>query len=133
MFSFRDQLLAIGDHLFKKLDLIKLSISQYRQDYEDIGGTAELLRKEVEQSLVQLKTQAHGIPRLLSADDVGEILGISGEEVNNLAEQGKLGCVELTDNKRAYTMDLVAEFIEGETYHRSWRWDEIKSECENFG
>jgi hypothetical protein len=73
------------------------------------------------------------IPRLLTADDVGEILGITAEEVNHLADEGKLGHVELTDTKKAYIMDLVAEFIEGETYRRHWRWDEIKLEVESFG
>jgi hypothetical protein len=73
------------------------------------------------------------IPRLLTADDVAEILGITAEEVDHLADEGKLGHVELTHTKKAYTMDLVAEFIEGETYQRSWRWDQIKAECENFG
>jgi hypothetical protein len=73
------------------------------------------------------------IPRLLTADDVGEILGITAEEVNHLADEGKLGHVELTDTKKAYTMDLVAEFVERETYRRHWRWDEIKLEVESFG
>jgi hypothetical protein len=62
-----------------------------------------------------------------------DILGITAEEVNHLSDEGKLGHVELTDTKKAYTMDLVAEFVEGETYRRSWRWDEIKTECESFG
>jgi hypothetical protein len=73
------------------------------------------------------------IPRLLTAEDVGEILGITAEEVDHLADEGKMGHVELTDTKKAYTMDLVAEFIEGETYRRHWRWDQMKSECEDFG
>jgi hypothetical protein len=58
------------------------------------------------------------IPRLLTADDVAEILGITAEEVDHLANKGKLGHVALTDTKKAYTMDLVAEFVEGETYRR---------------
>ncbi len=73
------------------------------------------------------------IPRLLTAEDVGEILGITGEEVNHLAYEGKIGHVELTETKKAYTMDLVAEFIEAETYSRDWKWDEIKAEVEAYG
>jgi hypothetical protein len=72
------------------------------------------------------------IPRLLTADEVAEILGITAEEVDHLADDARLGHVALTDTKKAYTMDLVAEFIEGETYGRHWRWDEMKLECENF-
>ncbi len=73
------------------------------------------------------------IPKLLTADDVAETIGITAQEVDHLADGGKLGHVKLTDTKKAYTMDLVAEFIDGETYRRSWRWDEIKLECESFG
>ncbi|MGO9571034.1 MAG: hypothetical protein ACLP5H_26215 [Desulfomonilaceae bacterium] len=72
------------------------------------------------------KKQANGkedivIPRLLTAEDVAEILGITAEEVDHLADDARLGHVALTDTKKAYTMDLVAEFIEGETYGRHWR------------
>jgi hypothetical protein len=133
MFRFRDELVEIGDHLFDKLDLIKFSNSTYREHYESTGGTADLLRKEVQQSLIQSRSRNHGIPTLLTADDVAKILGITGEEVDNLANEGRLGYVELTDKKKAYTMDLIAEFIEGETYRRSWRWDEIKLEVESYG
>jgi|GEM_PF-6359523 len=73
------------------------------------------------------------IPRLLTADEVAEIIGITAEEVDHLAVEGKLGHVELTDTKKAYTMDLIAEFIEGETYRRHWRWDDIKLEVESYG
>lgn len=133
MFGFRDQLLEIEDHLVEKLDMIKFCNSEYRLHYENNGGTAEPLRKEVEQSLVQLRKRAYGIPRLLTANEVAVILGINEDEVNNLAHEGKLGHVELTESKKAYTMDLVAEFIKGETYRRHWRWDEIKLEVESFG
>jgi hypothetical protein len=60
------------------------------------------------------------IPRLLTADEVAEILGITAEEVDHLADDARLGHVALTDTKKAYTMDLVADFIEGETYGRHW-------------
>ena len=73
------------------------------------------------------------IPKLLTAEDVGEILGITADEVNHLADEGKLGHVELTDTKKSYTMDLVAEFIDGETYRRHWRWDNMKLEVESYG
>ncbi len=60
------------------------------------------------------------IPRLLSVEEVGEILGISPETVNELVDEFRLGYVRLSATKRAYTMELLAEFIEGETVHRDW-------------
>lgn len=71
--------------------------------------------------------------RLLSANEVGKMLGITEQEVNELAEEERIGYVRLTDTKKAYTMELVAEFLKGEAYRRSWRWDEIKSAVEAFG
>jgi hypothetical protein len=71
--------------------------------------------------------------RLLSANEVGKMLGITEQEVSELAEEERIGYVRLTETKKAYTMELVAEFVKGETYQRSWRWDEIKSKVEAFG
>ena len=51
------------------------------------------------------------IPRLLSAQEVGEILGISERAVNRLVREGRLGYVRLTGSKKAFTLDLVGEFI----------------------
>ncbi len=67
------------------------------------------------------------IPRLLSAQEVGEILGISAKTVNKLARQGRLGYVELTTRKKAFTKELVEEFIKAETYPRDWTWDEARA------
>lgn len=133
MYSFRDQLIDISDDLIQKHDLIMGYDSHCRRHYDETAGTADLMRKEIGQSLGESRSRDYGIPRLLTADDVGKTLGITGEEVNNLADEGKLGHVELTDKKKAYTMDLITEFIKGETYRRSWRWDEVRRECESFG
>ncbi|MFC1833219.1 hypothetical protein ACFL2Q_00625 [Thermodesulfobacteriota bacterium] len=133
MFSFRDQLVEVADQLSEKLDMIRLYDSYCRDCYDSTDGMADLMRKEIAQSLVESRSRLFGIPKLMTSEDVAEILGISDEEVNHLASEGRIGFVELTATKKAYTMGLVAEFIEGETYRRSWRWDQIKSECENFG
>jgi hypothetical protein len=82
------------------------------------------------QKLLPEPASAH---RLLSANEVGTMLGITEQEVNELAEEERIGYVRLTETKKAYTMELVAEFVEAETYRRSWRWDEIKSKVEAFG
>ena len=47
------------------------------------------MRKENDQDRIS-------IPRLLSARDVAEILGISVKTVNKLVREGKLGCVQVT-------------------------------------
>jgi hypothetical protein len=82
------------------------------------------------QKLLPEPASAH---RLLSANEVGTMLGITWQEVNELAEEERIEYVRLTETKKAYTMELVAEFVEAETYRRSWRWDEIKSKVEAFG
>jgi Helix-turn-helix domain len=65
-----------------------------------------------------------GITRLLSAEEVGEILGISARAVNKLAKEWKLGCIEITPRKRRFSPELVEEFIRAETIHRHPMWDE---------
>jgi hypothetical protein len=79
-----------------------------------------------------IQEESIGIQRVLSAKEVGEMLGISEQEVNQLAEEGRIGYVRLTDTKKAYTMELVAEFIRGETYPRSRRWNEDEIMYEFF-
>lgn len=66
-------------------------------------------------------------PKLLTATEVGEMLGISARTVNRLARTGKLGCVQLTDRDRKFTTELVQEFIEAETHHRDPIWDEAQA------
>jgi excisionase family DNA binding protein len=64
------------------------------------------------------------IPGLLSANEVGKMLGISARAVNKLASEGKLGCVQLTSRDRRFTKELVEEFVKAVTVHRDWVWDE---------
>jgi excisionase family DNA binding protein len=52
------------------------------------------------------------IPRLLSARDVGEILGISVKTVNKLVREGKLGCVQVTTKERRFSEEQMREYIE---------------------
>jgi excisionase family DNA binding protein len=59
------------------------------------------------------------IPRLLTAQEVGEMLGISERAVNRLVREGRLGYVRLTGNRRLFTTELVGEFIRAETVRRS--------------
>jgi excisionase family DNA binding protein len=52
------------------------------------------------------------IQKLLSAQDVAEILGISAKTVNKLVREGKLGCVQVTAKERRFTEDQMREYIE---------------------
>ncbi len=72
--------------------------------------------EEVERPIEERQVAA--VPRLISAAEVGEILGISAKTVHKLARDLRLGSVEITTRKRRFTMELVEEFIEAETYHR---------------
>lgn len=64
------------------------------------------------------------IPKLMTAKEVGEMLGITERTVNKLAKDRRLGCVEITARERRFTMELVEEFIEAETNHRHPMWNE---------
>jgi excisionase family DNA binding protein len=52
------------------------------------------------------------IPRLLSARDVGEILGISVKTVNKLVREAKLGCVQVTAKERRFSEEQIRDYIE---------------------
>jgi excisionase family DNA binding protein len=56
-----------------------------------------------------------GITRLLSAKEVGEILGVSPRTVNKLAREWRLGFVQLTTRQRRFTPELVEEFLRAHT------------------
>ncbi len=64
------------------------------------------------------------IPKLVDASEVAEILGISERAVKRLVSEGRLGYVRLTGNRRVFTMELVAEFVEGETVRRDPDWND---------
>ncbi len=71
----------------------------------------------------QTKEDSIDIQKLMTAQDVGEMLGISARTVNKLARNGKLGCVQITGRERRFTIRLLQEFIKAETRHRDWVWD----------
>ncbi len=48
---------------------------------------------------------------LLSEEDVASILSISVKAVQRLVREKKLGCVQLTKRKRAFTQELIEQFI----------------------
>ena len=52
------------------------------------------------------------IQKLLSAQDVAEILGISVKTVNKLVREAKLGCVQVTAKERRFTEEQVRDYIE---------------------
>jgi len=52
------------------------------------------------------------IPRSLSTQEVGEILGISVKTVNKRVREGKLGCVQVTTKERRFTEDQIRDYIE---------------------
>jgi excisionase family DNA binding protein len=66
------------------------------------------MRKENEQDQIS-------IPRLLSAKDVGEILGISVKTVNKLVREAKLGCVQVTAKELRFTEEQVQAYIEAQS------------------
>jgi excisionase family DNA binding protein len=61
-------------------------------------------RKEMDQDQIS-------IPRLLSAKDVAEILGISAKTVNKLVREKKLGFVQVTTMERRFTEEQVRAYI----------------------
>jgi excisionase family DNA binding protein len=56
-----------------------------------------------------------GIQRLLSPEDVAEILGISVKTVNKLAREWKLGCVQVTSKDRRFTEEQVRAYIDAQS------------------
>jgi excisionase family DNA binding protein len=86
-----------------------------------------LLRQEITEMSNMRQTKEEetvDIPRLLSVQEVEEMLGISERAVNRLVREGRLGYVRLTRNKKGFTLNLVREFIKGETIRRSQDGDE---------
>ncbi len=65
-----------------------------------------------------VKEEGIGNSRLLSAEDVAEMLGISAKAVSQLAGEGKLACVQLTRRERRFTTEQVEEFIVARTVHQ---------------
>jgi excisionase family DNA binding protein len=59
--------------------------------------------------------QQIAIQRLLSPQDVAEILGISVKTVHKLAREGKLGCVQVTSKERRFTEEQVRAYIESQS------------------
>jgi excisionase family DNA binding protein len=66
------------------------------------------MRKENEQDRISIQ-------RLLSAKEVGEILGISVKTVNKLVRARKLGCVQVTAKERRFTEEQVRVYIEAQS------------------
>ena len=77
---------------------------------------------QAEQGRQRNDEEGIAIPRLLTVEEVGEILGISPETVDELVAAGRLGYVRLSADKRVFTIELLAEFISGETVHRDEAW-----------
>jgi excisionase family DNA binding protein len=56
--------------------------------------------------------------QLLTAREVSEILGISESAVYQLTKEGSLGYIKLLRTRKAFTQELVREFLESQTVHR---------------
>jgi excisionase family DNA binding protein len=67
-----------------------------------------MLREDGEKNYTEIEP----IPRLLSSNDVAEILGISTKTVNKLVREGKLGCVQVTSTERRFTKGQIQSYIE---------------------
>jgi len=89
--------------------------------YVLFGRVCEILGVDPERGIHDLES----LPptRLLTAEDVGRILGIDAKTVNKLAKEGKMGCIEITEQKRLFTKELLDEFIKGQTCRRHYAWD----------
>jgi excisionase family DNA binding protein len=59
--------------------------------------------------------QPSQISCLMTAVDVGLILGISTKTVNKLVREGKLSCVQVTSRDRRFTHEQVQEYIRSQT------------------
>ncbi len=53
--------------------------------------------------------------RLLTAQEVAKILGISRKTVHRLVREGKLPCVQVTARERRFTPEQVQEYIESQS------------------
>lgn len=53
--------------------------------------------------------------RLLTVDQVADILGISVKTVHKLARDSKLGCVKVTAKDRRFTQKQVRDFIDSQS------------------
>jgi excisionase family DNA binding protein len=58
------------------------------------------------------------IRKLMTAKDVGEILGIAPKTVNKLVREAKLGCVQVTAKERRFTEQQVERFVESRSIER---------------
>lgn len=67
-----------------------------------------MLREDGEKNYEEIEL----IPRLLSSNEVAEILGISTKTVNKLVREGKLGCVQVTSRERRFTKAQIQSYIE---------------------
>jgi excisionase family DNA binding protein len=84
-------------------------------------GGKKLITRESEEKNEGLEQ----LPTLLSAWDVGRILGLSESTVQQLARDGELGYIELRPSKRKFTYELIQEFIESHTVRASKTQDNL--------
>ena len=55
------------------------------------------------------------LPKLMNAQDVALILKIAPKTVHKLVRRGKLGCVQVTEKDRRFTIDPVQTHIDSRT------------------
>ncbi len=52
------------------------------------------------------------MPQLMDAEDVAKILRIAKKTVHKLVREGKLGCVQVTEKDRRFTLEQVQDYID---------------------
>lgn len=55
------------------------------------------------------------MPQLMNAQDVALILKIAPKTVHKLVREGKLGCVQVTEKDRRFTVEQVQSYIDSQS------------------
>ena len=81
------------------------------------NGEKGIAHKET--AMTNQETENHGdsssIARLLTAETVSSILGISPKTVHKLVREQKLACVQVTSRERRFTPEQVQEYIRSQS------------------
>ncbi len=58
--------------------------------------------------------------KLLTPEQVADLLGISPKDVHRLVREKELGCIQITNKKRRFLPEQVNAFIQSRTHGPMW-------------
>lgn len=67
------------------------------------------------------------LPKLLDADDVAEILGVTVNRINRMARDGHLPSIDLGKSGRRFDQEAIAAFISAASTDSPARVDDAKA------